>query len=168
MPLFFTIALTLFFFTGFAQINQELEKRNGFKDIKLGTHVDSIKGATPGKEFIERKEFPAQYYLVDHPDYQKIGEVAVKEIELKTYKGLIYEIKVKTAKDPKVMQGLEKAFGKATYTVRTESWYWNSENITLTFKGFPKHNMLTYRSAPVIKMMYTDKGKKIEEVAEDF
>lgn len=146
----------------------ELEKRNGFKDIKLGGHVDSVKGAVPGKEFIERKEFPAMTYSVDHPDYKKIGEVAVKEIELKTYRGYIYEIIVTTAKDEKVMQGLEKAYGKATYTVRTESWYWRGENLSLTYKGHHKHITLTYKSGPVIKMMYADKGKKIEAVAEDF
>jgi hypothetical protein len=148
--------------------NPELEKRNGFKDIKLGSVVDSVKGAVPGKEFIEKKEFTARMYSVEHPDYKKIGDVGVKEIELKTYKGHIYEIIVTTMKDPKVMQGLEKAYGKATYTVRTESWYWNSENITLTLKGYPKHITLIYKSAPIIKMMYADKGKKIEAVAEDF
>lgn len=151
-----------------AQDVAELERRNGFKDIKLGALVDSIKGAIPGKEFIERKEFPAMTYTVDHPDYKKIGDVAIKSIELKTYRGFIYEILVSTAKDAKVMQGLEKAFGKATYTVRTESWYWKGETLSLTYKGHHKHISLTYKSAPVIKMMYADKGKKIEAVAEDF
>lgn len=163
-----TLLLSLIVGWAGAQDIQELEKRNGFKNIKLGELVDSVKGIIPGKEFIERKEFPARFYTVDHPDYKKIGDVVVKEIELKTYKGYIYEIIVTTAKDPKVMQGLEKAYGKATYTVRTESWYWNSENLTLTLKGHAKHITLTYKSAPVIKMMYADKGKKIEAVAEDF
>ena len=163
------LALTFLVTTNcIGQVNSELEKRNGFKDIKLGSHVDSIKGALPGKEFIERKEFPAQWYTVEHEDYSKIGDVSIKNIELKTYKGLIYEIMVKTARDVKVMQGLEKAYGKATFTVRTESWYWNSENITLSLKGYPKYTLLVYKSVPVIKMMYADKGKKIEKVAEDF
>lgn len=164
------IALVTLLNTGWclAQDVTELERRNGFKDIKLGALVDSIKGATPGKEFIERKEFTAMTYTVDHLDYKKIGEVAIKSIELKTYRGFIYEILVTTAKDAKVMQGLEKAFGKATYTVRTESWYWKAETLSLTYKGHHKHISLTYKSGPVIKMMYEDKGKKIEAVAEDF
>lgn len=150
------------------QNTDELTRRNGFKDIKLGTNIDSVKGAMAGKDIIERKEFPAKIYTVDHPDYKKIGEVPIKEIELKTYKGFVYEIIVTTAKDPKVMQALEKAYGKATYTVRTESWYWRADNLSLVYKGHHKEIKLTYKSGPIIKMMYADKGKKIEEVAEDF
>ncbi len=151
-----------------AQDISELERRNGFKDIKLGALVDSVKGAIPDKDIIERKEFTAKTYLVDYPDYKKIGDVPIKEILLKTYRGYIYEIIVTTVKDAKVMQGLEKAFGKATYTVRTESWYWKGDTISLTYKGHHKHITLTYKSGPVIKMMYADKGKKIDAVAEDF
>jgi hypothetical protein len=160
--------LVITFHVVWSQDIQELERRNGFKDIKLGNLVDSVKGATPDRDIIERKEFPAKIYRVDHPDYKKIGDVPIKEIELKTYRGYIYQIIVITAKDAKVMQALEKAFGKATYTVRTESWYWKADNISLTYKGHHKHISLTYKSGPVIKMMYDDKGKQVEAVAEDF
>jgi hypothetical protein len=161
--LFFSIITNLF-----AQDANELERRNGFKEIKLGSSIDSVKGTTFKKDIIERKEFQAKIYETEHPDYMLIGDVPVKGISLKVYNGLIYEIDVTTAKDPKVMRGLEKSFGKATYSIRTETYYWKAENLSLVYKGHHKEIKLTYRSVPVIRKMYEDKGKKIEEVADDF
>lgn len=151
-----------------AQDITELEKRNGFKEIKLGLPIDSIKGALFKKDLIERKEFEAKLFETEHPDYMTIGTVPVKKISLKTYKGLIYEIDVTTVKDPMVMRGLEKSYGKATYSIRTESYYWKAPSLSLVYKGHHKDIRLTYRSGPVIAMMYIDKGKQVEEVAEDF
>ncbi len=152
----------------YAQEIGELDRRNGFKEIKLGTHIDSIKGTVFKKDIIERKEFPASVYETVDPDYMTIGDVAVKKISLKTYKGLIYEIDVTTPKDPNIMRGLEKSYGKATYSIRTESYYWKGSTLSLVYKGHRKELKLTYRSGPVIRLMYEDKGKKVEEVADDF
>jgi len=151
-----------------AQDVTELERRNGFKEIKLGSSIDSVKAAIFKKDIIERKEFEAKVYETEHPDYMMIGDVPVKEISLKVYNGLIYEIDVITGKDPKVMRGLEKSYGKATYSIRTESYYWKAESLSLVYKGHHKEIKLTYRSGPVINMMFEDKGKKIEDVADDF
>lgn len=163
----FLIAVTLSYFLN-AQDIRELESRNGFKDIKLGAHIDSIPGAIFKKDIIERKEFEAKIYETEHPEFMIIGTVTVKKIILKTYKGLIYEIDVTTAKDPNVMRGLEKSFGKSIYSIRTESYYWKATSLSLVYKGHHKEIKLTYRSVPVINLMYTDKGKKIEQVADDF
>ncbi|MBL7871853.1 MAG: hypothetical protein JNM78_09600 [Cyclobacteriaceae bacterium] len=152
----------------YAQEIGELDRRNGFKEIKLGTHIDSIKGAELKKEIIERKEFPATIYETEDPEYMTIGDVAVKKISLKTYKGLIYEIDITTPKDPNIMRGLEKLYGKATYSIRTESYYWKGESLSLVYKGHRKVLKLTYRSGPVINLMYEDKGKKVEAVSDDF
>jgi hypothetical protein len=147
----------------------ELAKRNGFKDIKLGSSIDSVKGAILIKEFIESKEFQAKLYEVEHSDYQRIGSVAVKHIELKTYHGFIYEITVSTAKDPQVMKALEKSYGKAIYSVRDERFYWRAtDTLSLVYKGHPKKIELSYRSVPIRKKMFVDKGKKIEQIADDF
>lgn len=152
----------------YSQDINELERRNGFNEIKLGMLIDSVKGAEFKKDLIERKEFPAKQYETKSADYMTIGDVPVKLISLKTYKGLIYEIDVITGHDPKVMRGLEKSYGKATYSLRTESYYWKAQTLTLVYKGHRKEVKLTYRSVPVIRMMYVDKGKQIEEVADDF
>ncbi|MBS1682479.1 MAG: hypothetical protein JST48_12270 [Bacteroidetes bacterium] len=152
-----------------AQDNEELARRNGFKDIKLGSPVDSVKGAEFEKEFIELKEFEAKLYSVHNPEYEKIGEADVKSVELKIYKGLIYEIIVITPRDPRIMRGLEKSYGHAKYSIRTETYSWRAKDkIGLIYKGNRKEIKLVYRSYPMVKTMYADKKKKIEAIADDF
>lgn len=163
------VFLLLILSTTTCMAQSELARRNGFKSIKLGGSLDSVKGTIFKKDFIEAKEFPAKLYEVEHPDYQKIGSVSVKHIELKVYKGLIYEIKVATEKDPQVMKALEKSYGKAKYSIRSEHFYWRApDTLSLVYKGHAKKIELIYRSVPVRKLMFVDKGKKVEEVAEDF
>jgi|GEM_PF-290824 len=147
----------------------ELAKRNGFKDIKLGSLVDSVKGVAFVKDFVHAKEFPCQIYKVTYKDYEKIGNVEVKRVELKTYKNYIYEINVITAKDPQVMIALEKSYGKAKYSLRDEHFFWlATDTLRLSIKGDAKKIDLTYRSFPVRRSMYSDKKKKLEEMADDF
>ena len=56
---FIAFALLLVFKIINAQDIAELNRRNGFKDIKLGSSIDSIKGAALKKEFKEKNEFEA-------------------------------------------------------------------------------------------------------------
>jgi hypothetical protein len=154
--------------TVFGQDVSELDRRNGFKSILLGSPIDSVKNAEYKKDIIERKEFAAKVYETDHPDYKTIGEVPVKKVQLNTYNGLIYEIHVYLHKDPRVMQGLEKAFGAATHSMRMNAYYWKSEKLSLIYEGEGKQIHLTYRSAPIIRMMYADKNKKVDDVSQDF
>ncbi len=151
-----------------AQNTSELDRRNGFKDIKLGSPIDSVKDAVPKKDILELKVFPAKIYETKHIDYKSIGEVVVKKVELKTYKDHIYEINVLLPKDPRIMQGLEKSYGAATFSVRLHAYYWKAENLSLVFKGDGKQIHLTYKSAPMLKMMHEDKSKKVEQVADEF
>lgn len=165
------IYLALFFLSGLAvaQNSAELEKRNGFKDIKLGTPIDSIKGATFKSEATNREGQLSKIYLVDHPNYKNIGDVIVEAVELTTYKGLIYIIKVLTVKDTRLMKGMELALGKSEWDLRNEQYFWKSENLILTFKAVEKDKIeLTYTSFPVLKKMKDDKKKEVENIADDF
>jgi len=170
MKLIYFILAFISFFSVKSQDLTELVRRNGFKDIKLGSSVDSIQGAIFEKDLIVMKEFEAKQYEVKNPAYKKIGDAEVKSVELKAYKGLIYEIIVTTPKDPRIMKGLEKSYGKATYNLRTETYNWHvPKQISLIYKGENKKEVtLTYRSYPMVKLMYADKKKKIEEIADDF
>jgi hypothetical protein len=150
------------------QDSAELEKRNGFKNIKLGQHIDSVKGTEMKKEFQEKNEFPAKLYVVKNDFLGSIGEVKIKSIELKTYKDLVYEIEVITEKDARLMQGMEKALGESIYNIQTDAYHWRAPSLSLTFFGHRNWNKLLYKSYPVIKMMFADRGKKIETIAEDF
>jgi hypothetical protein len=152
----------------YAQDIAELDRRNGFKSIKLGSSIDSLEGAVFKKEIKERKEFPAKLYEVKSIDYKAIGGIPIKKVELKTYNGLIYEIHVYFPKDPRVMQSLEKSFGEAIYSIRMSSYYWKAETLSLIFKGEGKQVHITYRSGPILRMMYADKNQKAEDLSQEF
>lgn len=163
------LALTFCFLGNNAQGLDELEKRHGFKDIRLGMVVDSVRGSKQKKEFRERDEHPARLYTVDHPEYSRIGEVKVKNIELKAYSDLIYEISVIVDKDIRVMKALESIYGKADYDMKNETYFWKTENLILKFRSSGKHNLeLLYTSFVVHRMMKEDKDKKVDDIANDF
>jgi len=154
--------------SSFSQDIGELEKRNGFKDIKLGSIADSVKGAKFKKEFKERDQFPAKLYSVSHPDYDQVGEVKVKEIELKSYKDFIYEIRIVTHKDPRLMKALQALYGKPEYDIINEIYFWKTRDILLKFQSQGKNHLeLIYISYPVIAMMKVDKEKKVGDIAND-
>ncbi len=163
------LVLLLISISAQAQDLAELDRRNGFKSIKLGQPIDSIKGASFKKDIKEKNEFPVKLYVVDNPEYKNIGEVKVKKLELKTYKDLIYEIDVTTEKDTRLMKGMIKSFGEPKYIIVTDTYNWITENLSLTFKNHSKNEiLLTYRCYSVLKMMRIDKGKKVDDIAEDF
>jgi hypothetical protein len=146
----------------------ELDKRNGFKDIKLASSIDSVRGAKFKKDFKE-KGHPAKVFSIEHPDYATIGDVKVERIEVKTYKNLIYEIMVITTKDERLMKGMEKALGKPVYNLRDESYNWIGEKLSLKFRPHSKTQLeLVYNSYVVHTLMKEDKNKKIEDIADDF
>ncbi|HYF69411.1 MAG TPA: hypothetical protein VD884_14805 [Ohtaekwangia sp.] len=152
-----------------AQDAAELEKRHGFKDIKLEANIDSVQGVKLKKEFKENDEFDAKLYTIDHPDYEKIGDVKIKEVEVKAYKNLIYEISVIADKDPRLMKALESLFGKADYDIKNETYFWKAENLVLKFRQHGKHHIeMLYFSYVIPKMMKEDKKQKIENIANDF
>ena len=152
-----------------AQQNVELDKRNGFKDIKLGTPVDSIKGISLKGEVTNKEEQVSKVYTVDNPAYKKIGEVVVEDLELTAYKGLISIIRVVTTKDTRLMKGMEMALGKAEWDLRNEQYFWRGQNLILTFKSAEKDKIeLTYTSFPIFQKMKEDKKKEVEDIADDF
>jgi hypothetical protein len=160
---------TLSFYASAQKDSTALEKRGGFKDIKLGMIADSVKGAKVKKEFKEKDQFPAKLYSVDNPAYERIGEVKVIRVELKAYTGLIYEISVITEKDTRVMKALESIYGKSEYDMKNETYFWKNQNMTLKFSAHGKHHLeLLYYSFNVLKMMKLDKNKKVDDIANDF
>jgi hypothetical protein len=147
----------------------ELNRRRGFKDIKLGTPVDSVRGVSFKKDGLEKNEFPVRLYTVEDESYESIGEVKVKKVELKAYKNMIYEIVVTTQKDTRLMKGMQKSFGKPVYILPTDTYNWKTDSLSLTFKDHSRNELrLTYRYYPTLKQMQIDKGKKIDAIAEDF
>lgn len=148
--------------------SEELERRHGFKNIKLATPIDSVEGAEFQKDFLEKNEFEAKLYSIKKPFLGSVGEIKVKSIELKTYKGLIYEITVETDRDPRLMEGMEKAYGQSVYSVRSKGYHWRATSLSLTAYGDKNAHRLVYVSYTVHKQMKADKGKKVDDIADDF
>lgn len=147
----------------------ELEKRNGFKTIKLQMIADSIKGIKLKKEFKEKDEFPAKLYSVEDSTLTSIGEVKVSKIEVKAYKDLVYEISVVTEKDTRLMKALESLYGKADYDMKNELYFWRTDNMVLKFKSHGRaHLELIYVSYTIHKKMKADKNQKVDDIANDF
>lgn len=147
----------------------ELERRNGFKSIKLGMVPDSVKGVKFKKEIKENDEFPAKLYTVEDPELASIGEVKIDRIELKAYKDLVYEISVVTDKDTRLMKALESLYGKAEYDMKKERYFWRTDNMVLIFKSHGRgHLELLYTSYTIHKMMKADKNQKVDDIINDF
>lgn len=148
----------------------ELERRNGFKGLKLGIPLDSVQGEKKlRKEFKEKGEFPAQLYSLVGADFESIGEISVKKVEAKTYKDRVYQIHVVTEKDPRLMKALESVYGRANYDMKQETYFWKGETLILKFRSFSKNQLeMIFTSYQVIDMMKDDKAKKVEDIADDF
>jgi hypothetical protein len=152
-----------------AQKILELERRNGFKDLKLGMIIDSVRGYKLKKEFKEQDEFEAKLFEVENPDYSKIGEVSVNKVEIKTYKDLVYQIHIVTDKDPRIMKALESIYGLAEYDMKRETYFWRGTTLVLKFKSYSKSQLqMIYTSFAVLDKMKEDKGKKVQDIADDF
>jgi hypothetical protein len=152
-----------------SQTLPELEKRNGFKDIKLGMLIDSVTGFKLKKEFKEKNEYPAKLFEVEHDDYKSIGEVKIYKVELKTYKDLIYEINIVTDKDARLMKALESLYGKSDYDMKNETYFWKTDSLILKFKSEGKQKLqMLYVSYGMHNMMKADKDKKVDDIANDF
>lgn len=167
----YLLTLTLFVFCSQSKAQDlgELEKRHGFKDIRLGMVADSVRGSKLKKEFRERDQYPAGLYTVEHPDYSRIGEVKVKNIELKAYSNLVYEISVIVDKDTRLIKALESVYGKADYDMKNETYFWRTENLILKFRSAGKNSLeLLYTSFVIHRMMKDDKEKKVDDIANDF
>jgi hypothetical protein len=149
---------------------EELERRNGFKDLKLGMHLDSVKGEKKfRKDFKEQGEFNAKLYTIEHPEYSRIGEIQVLKVEVQTYKDLVYHISVVTQKDPRLMKALESTYGLVEYDMKNETYFWKGKTLILKFRAAARNQLeMAFTSYPILAMMKADKGKKVEDIADDF
>lgn len=164
-----TLALLLISYTlGFAQ-NKELDKRNGFKDIKLNSKASSYEGLEFKKD-VNDKLFPeASLYMPKKGFYETIGGKKIHSLTVKTYRGDIFEIKVIINKDPDLYKGLKKNFGDPKYDLRKEEYYWSAEKLRLSYASLSKSKIvMTYFSFPMKAKLKEDKKKEIETIADDF
>lgn len=164
-----TLILCLIVNVSQAQTVEELDKRNGFKDIKLATEVHLYEGLEYQEEVVDKLFKQLAVYQNKKGYYQSIGTIKIEEIEVLAYKGDVYKIKVITEKNPKLYSGLKKAFGEPTFSPRGDNYYWSTDNINLTFGNNSKTTLqLVYTSHIVKSRLKKDKEEEIKGISEDF
>lgn len=153
-----------------AQGIEELEKRNGFKDIKLTSLVTDYEGLELKKEGVEDETFPnSTIYTPKKGYYETIGVLKIYDLEVYAYKDSIYQIKVVTEKDPKLYKGMKKLFGEPEYGYRSEVYYWASPILKLEYTSHSKNKIeMRYFSHLMVQKRKEEKKQVVEEIADDF
>ncbi len=147
--------------------NTELDKRNGFKNIKLLTKASEY---TELKFDKNQEEENKAIYVRTAGSIETIGDIPIKELNVYTYKDLIYRIEVSTGKNTQLFKGLEKAYGKSKFAVVTNVYVWKGEKVALTFgseKG-GKRIVMNYTAPEIKNIIKQDKEQKIKDLSNDF
>ena len=165
------ILISLFFLgfsiSGSGQFSEELDKRNGFKDIKLLTDVKSYTGLAYWKN--DKSKPDHAIYRKTKGSYEKIGEVEIYSITVYTYRDLIFKIEVITTKEEKLFRSLEKAYGKINSSLAASYSYWEGEKVRLNYETVgSKKIKLTYTSKQIKQMIALDKKKAVDSVSSEF
>ena len=156
-------------FTVMGQEMSELDKKGGFQDIKLMGKVEDL----PGLEFKKKlrdKRFPgAKLYTNVKGQYGEIGSLKVHNVQVKSYKGMIYEIVVEAEKSIGLYRGLVTAYGEPKYSHRAQKNYWQGENIKLWYsiKGNSKI-LLEYYSLEMENVRKEEQKDNLQKVIDDF
>ncbi len=161
--------ITLLLLAGFFSLqaqNSELDERNGFKHIKILSKVTSYPELKLDKT---KDEFNSTY--TRRPGHLlTIGEIQIKDFVVYTYKDLIYKIEITTVKDPNLFKGLEQAFGKSKFSVTTNSYIWQGNEVKLSFKTTKggKETIMVYSSLKIKDIIKKDEEQKIKDLSNDF
>lgn len=154
-------------FVSTAQNGEELDKRNGFKDIKLLTDISTNEGLEYWKP---QKDKPKHdFYRNTKGAYTSIGEVKVFKVTVSTYRDLAYKIEIIAEKDENLFRSLEKAFGKIKYSMGSQISYWEGETVRLTYESESASKIkLTYSSNGIQQIIAADKKKAVDSLSSEF
>lgn len=167
MRLLITLLFLVISVSGFSQFSTELDKRNGFKDIKILTDVTSYPGLKYWKE--DKSQADHAIYRATNGNYEKIGDVEIYKITVYTYRKLIFKIEVTTANNETLFRSLEKAFGNINSSLAASYSYWDGENLRLKYETLgSKKIKLTYLSKRIKQMIALDKKKAIDNLSSEF
>lgn len=122
------------------------------------------------KKDVKDDIFPeAQLYVAKKGFYENIGELKIFDLEVKAYKGEVFEIKVVTEKDPKLYKGLKQIYGEPEYNYRSAVSQWTSKSIRMTYASESKNKMvLTYYSYVMMDKLKKEKEETIDAISDDF
>jgi hypothetical protein len=153
-----------------AQSIEILESRHGFQDIKLDSNISGYSDLIYRKSIKNQKsEEPILLYIPKKESYQKIGDVPILDLEVRTFRGKIVVIKIIAQKDPGIMQALKSLYGEPDFSVRSNAWEWQSENIILSLKSASKKKIeILYRSRKLNQYIRDLKEEGIKDISSDF
>ena len=167
-----TLMLIIFFgwtLTGYAQGVEELDRRNGFKDIKLTSPVSSYEGLEYKKDIEDEVFVNSKVYVPKKGHYESIGTIKIHELEVMSYNDAIYKIRIITEKDPNLYKGLKKAFGEPEYALRSNKYFWGTDNLVLTYVSHSKSKIeMVYFSYVMSRQAKEDKKQVVEDIVDDF
>lgn len=167
MRIIFTLIIISFSTTIYGQNGQELDKRNGFKDIKLLTDVRSYPGLSYSKDLKYKPDHAV--YVAKKGSYESIGEVKIFKLTVYSYRNQIYKIGVVTEKNEKLFRSLERSFGKINTSIATRHAYWSGDKVRLNYDvENAKKIKLTYVSKEIKKIIAQDKKKAVDSLATEF
>ncbi len=147
--------------------NDALDAKNGFKDIRLLSNVTEYSGLSYSKALKDKPQHALYKAAKGH--YQSIGDVPIRNLQVYTYRNLIYRIEVLVTKDEKLFRSLEKAFGKIKYSMGSQVSYWEGAKVRLTYRPEGKKNvLLTYVAKDINKIIAEDKKKAIDSLTSEF
>ena len=149
------------------QISEELDRRNGFKDIKLLTDISKLEGLEYWKA--QKNKPKHDLYRSTKEAYSLIGDVQVFKITVYTYRNLAYKIEVIAEKDEQLFRSLEKAFGKIKYSMGSQVSYWAGEEVRLTYESVNAGKIkLTYSANGINQIIASDKQKAVDSLSSEF
>ena len=167
MRILFLILIMIVGIDSYGQSTKELDKRNGFKDIKLLTEAKSYPGLEFSKEVKDKPDY--SIYKAKKGSYESIGDVKILKMTVYTYRDLIYKIEVTTGKNEQLFRSLEKAFGQITSSIASKNSGWYGEKVSLVYEvdGAKKVNLI-YSSKEIKLIIAKDKKKDIDSLSSEF
>ena len=167
MRILITFLFLSFSIASFGQFSKELDKRNGFKDLKILTDVSLYPGLEYWKD--DKDKLDHAIYRAKNGNYKTIGDVEIYKITIYTYRNLIFKIEVITENDEKLYRSLEKAYGKLNSSIAASYSFWDGENLRLNYETIgSKKIKLTYLSKQIKQMIALDKKKAVDSLSSEF
>lgn len=153
-----------------AQSLQDLELKHGFQDILLDSDISNYSKLVFKKSINSKKsEQPILIYERDKEAYLKIGDVPIKDLEVRTFLGKIIEIKISTPKDTDIMKALKSLYGEPYFSVRSNAWEWKSESVLLSLSSVGKNKLeIIYASRKLNQYIQKEKEEGVENISNDF
>src|ERR1700722_7158979 len=92
--LILTIICTLIITYGMAQ--NPLDEKNGFKSIKFGMNIDSLKNKIPMTLIESHPETKTYRYEISDSEFKKVGEVSIYKITIRSFNNKVSDIFIET------------------------------------------------------------------------